>query len=96
MQTQTPANIIDYVESVFEADEGVLKYFYKNLYKNYNPDINGYNLIFMVPPDLSGWKNTNLYSQDSPSYFNDTSKFITFSAIDFTSPTQQVNTEKIS
>ena len=30
MQTQTPANIIDYVESVFEADEGVLKYFYKN------------------------------------------------------------------
>ncbi len=94
-----PATIIDYIDSVFEKNGEVLKYFYKNLFKQYNPDINGYNLIFMMPPDLSGWNKTrgSLYSQyGTDSYVHDISKFITFGAIDFTSPTQQVNTEKIS
>ncbi len=91
-------DVIDYVNEVFEKNEASLRYFYKQLYKNYNPDINGYNLIFMIPPDLSGWRvsHNNLYSQESMSFFFETSKFVTFAAIDFTPPTQQVNTEKIA
>jgi len=90
--------IIDYVNDIFEINESALKYFYKQLFKQYNPDINGYTLVFMLPPDLSGWDKdfTKLYSQDGPSFVFDTSKFVTFAAIDFTPPTHQVNTEKVS
>jgi len=88
--------IIDYIDNVFKQNEGVLKYFYKQLYKKYSPDVNGYMLIFMIPPDLSGWPQEHLYRQSGDSYFFDTAKFITFAAIDYTPPTHQVNTEKIS
>ena len=92
-------SIIEYVNNVFEENENILRYFYTQLYKEYNPDINGYNLVFMLPPDLSGWKNTNfsLYSQDdSLSYFYSTSNFLTFAAVDFTPPINQINTERVS
>ena len=36
-----------------------LQHFYSQLYKKYNPDITGYTLIFMIPPEFS-----------SPSYAN--------------------------
>ncbi len=92
------ATILEYIDQVFSEKEDVLKYFYKHLYKDYSPDINGYNLIFMLPPDLSGWKSDypTLYKPEKTSKFFDISNFITFSAIDFSPPTHQVNTEKIS
>lgn len=69
----------------------VLKYFYTQLYREYQPDITGYSLVFMVPPDLSG------YGLDQNSGFlKEVSKFFTFAAIDFTPPASQVNTEKIT
>jgi len=34
-------------------DNPHLRYFYNQLYGSYNPDITGYTLIFMVPPEFS-------------------------------------------
>jgi hypothetical protein len=38
---------------LYLADNPVLKYFYKQLYRDFNPDITGYTLLFMVPPEFS-------------------------------------------
>jgi hypothetical protein len=35
------------------ADNGPLKKFYNYLYTDYNPDITGYTLLFMIPPNFS-------------------------------------------
>jgi len=35
------------------ADNGPLKKFYNYLYTSYNPDVNGYTLLFMIPPEFS-------------------------------------------
>ena len=88
--------ITDYVNAVFEDSEGYLRYFYKQLYTEYNPDINGYTLIFMVPPDLSGYRKEfkELYGEFS--FFSEVRNFFTFSAVDFTPPNIQVNSEKVS
>ncbi len=99
MMNNNSTTLIDYIDNVFQSNETVLTYFYTQLYRDYNPDINGYNFIFMVPPDLSGWNlsNMHLYSQsDNKSFFSLTGKFMTFSAIDFTPPINQINTERVS
>lgn len=95
--------LIDYLNDAFgneDLGDGVLKYFYEQLYYQYNPDITGYTFIFMVPPDLSGYrekKGGNLYNQtDTSSYFGEVGQFVSFAGIDFTPPQSQVNTENIS
>jgi hypothetical protein len=35
------------------ADNGPLKKFYNYLYTDYNPDVTGYTLLFMIPPNFS-------------------------------------------
>ena len=49
--------------------------------EGYTPDINGYTMIFMLPPDLSGISDTYTISQ--------VTKLISFLAVDFTPPQQQ-------
>jgi len=38
---------------LYLADNPVLKYFYKQLYRDFNPDVTGYTLLFMQPPEFS-------------------------------------------
>jgi hypothetical protein len=96
-------SLVDYLNEAFGGsgmNDGVLKYFYEQLYGKYNPDINGYTLVFMMPPDLSGYrvnKSNSLYNQIDPSsYFGEVGQFVTFASVDFTPPQSQVNTENIS
>ena len=97
-------NLLDYIRSIFgdgEPSSGVLNFFYSQLYSDFSPDINGYVLAFFIPPDLSGYRIENgkdLYDQAAGggSYFGKVANLITFAAIDFTPPQNQVNTEQIS
>jgi hypothetical protein len=73
---------------------GVLQYFNRlllgiNTDGYFSPDINGYSLIFMLPPDLSGLKLDTVKMQQI------TKKFV-FLAIDFTPPAIQVSTGNVS
>jgi hypothetical protein len=48
------ANVgITYFIDLYLADNPTLKYFYNQMYRNFNPDITGYTLMFMIPPDFS-------------------------------------------
>lgn len=106
-------NQVDLLDIIIgrETDDKMLRFFNQMLRYNYNPDINGYTLLFMVPPDLSGLRE----EQDHPEARVDlaksfpgiedgslktallnTCKFITFAAVDFSPPQEQLNTEKIS
>ena len=44
---------ISYFTDLYLADNPALKYFYSQMYRSFNPDITGYTLIFMIPPDFS-------------------------------------------
>ena len=102
------ATLIAYLDTVFSPKEPhaeVLKYFYQQLYRDFAPDINGYTLVFFVPPDLSGYRvnlsdkmiRNNLYSQHDPSsYMSTVGKIMTFAAVDFTPPQNQIKTENVS
>jgi len=97
------ATLVAYLDTVFDPSQphaNVLKYFYQQLYRDFAPDINGYTLVFFIPPHLSGYADavyTNQYSQtDKDSYMNIVGKIMTFAAIDFTPPQSQVRTENIS
>lgn len=81
----------------------IVKYFYTQLYGDFSPDITGYCLIYLIPPDLSGtlinggkFDSHLNYSNDGIKTFNETSKFLTFAAIDFTPPQSQINTEQFN
>lgn len=96
--------LVDYLNDQFggsTAGDGILKYFYEQLYSQYNPDITGFTLIMMMPPDLSGYRvnknGNNFYNQIDPtSYLGEVGQFMTFAGIDFTPPQSQVNSESIS
>lgn len=103
--------LITYLDSVFSdnnPNSAVLKYFYQQLYRDFAPDINGYTLIFFVPPDLSGYRvnlrvndgipydGSSVYSQEVESYMRTVGKIMTFAAIDFSPPQSQVRTDSIS
>jgi len=97
------ATLIGYLDSVFDSSQphaDVIKYFYQQLYRDFAPDINGYTLVFFIPPDLSGYRNMAgrpLYDQDDPSsYMSIVGKIMTFAAVDFTPPQSQVRTENVS
>lgn len=100
-------NLTQYVDSIFrsnnpkmESRNAVLKFFYNQLYRDYNPDINGYTLVFMVPPDLSGYRSNcdvgskYIYGFEKGSYMMEVGKFITFAATDFTPPQRTMNVEQ--
>ena len=101
-----PMGTIKYLNQVVQSVRNdVLSYLSSNMMEQYNPDINGYTLIFFVPPALSGLTikqkthdNKVFYGGDKNivDKLNNVSKFMTFSAIDFTPPQEQVNTDKIS
>jgi len=71
------------------GEKGVLKYFNDMLMgansddKVFSPDISGYTLIFMIPPNLSGYKGIQ-------KGLADTSKMFALLALDFTPPPVQV------
>ncbi len=97
------ATLVAYLDTVFDSSQphaNVLKYFYQQLYRDFSPDINGYTLVFFIPPHLSGYDDavsTNQYDQiDKDSYINIVGKIMTFAAVDFTPPQSQVRTENIS
>jgi len=103
----TLVNYIDYIFADSSPHSQVLKYFYHQLYREFAPDINGYTLVFFVPPDLSGYRvnvetesgsfdGERVYAQTKESYMGIVSKIMTFAAIDFTPPQSQVRVETIS
>ena len=51
------------------ADNGPLKKFYNYLYTDYNPDVTGYTLLFMIPPDFSATGYAGDAMLDDQSFF---------------------------
>jgi hypothetical protein len=103
IQVQT---LSDYVNMTFPADDFIstpaVNYFNQQLYRDFNPDINGYTLCFLVPPDLSGYRmnrngnQNNIYSQTDPtSFVSRMGKLMCFAAIDYTPPQSQVTSDTI-
>ncbi len=95
------ATLTSYLDTVFtDKSSQALKYFYQQLYRDFSPDINGYTLVFFIPPHLSGYHklvDSSHYSQaNKDSYMNVVGKIMTFAAIDFTPPQSQVRSESIS
>ena len=106
------ATLTGYLDSIFNSSlphSAVIKFFYQQLYRDFAPDINGYTMVFFIPPDLSGYisglktnSGTNfdglpLYDQVNPSsYMNTVGKIMTFAAVDFTPPQSQIRTENVS
>jgi hypothetical protein len=100
------ATLTAYLDLVFsdgQKHSDALKFFYQQLYRDFSPDINGYTLVFFTPPDLSGYRLNldghlyTLYGQDNPSsYMSTVGKIMTFAAVDFTPPQNQVRTENVS
>jgi len=70
-----------------------MQYFNRQLSQNFNPDINGYSLCFMVPPPFLALEATGKYQESYVELFR---KLTVFSAIQFSPPTRQVQTEKLS
>jgi len=77
---------------------GILQYFNNLLMgvsidgEEFMPDINGYSLIFMMPPDLSGFSLGGGVKE----YMQIVSKKFVFLAIDFTPPAIQVTSAQVS
>ena len=67
-----------------------MKYFNEQLFRHFNPDINGYTLIFMVPPAFA------LIDQNYNEFIWNFSKLVAFAATDFSPPQIQVQSESIS
>lgn len=66
-----------------------VNYFNSQLYEHFNPDINGYTMAFMVPPPLKSIKKQQ-------SYIDHFQKLVCFSAVDFSPPQRQVESETTS
>lgn len=69
----------------------ILSNFYQQLYRQYTPDISGYVITYMIPPDLSGYRLTP--ESQFLDYFRKNSSFF---AIDITPPTINVNSNEVS
>ena len=88
-------NITQFVDSIYTNNTvSEMKYFNNQLFKNFSPDINGYNLVFMVPPDFTFLEVDPMSSEYR--YIQDFRKLVTFAAVDFTPPQQQVQSETVS
>jgi len=90
-------HIMDDVIQQSFGDNGILKYFTRTLMgapiaagdRPYSPDINGYTVTFIEPPDLSGY-NLNVANQ-----YSNITKLFPFLCIDFTPPPTQVISSEI-
>lgn len=84
----------EFIENVYCADSnagkmpGFLKYMNSQMFKYFNPDINGYTLVFLVPPPFSCTKNK------SDSFITYVKQFVVFAGVDFTPPTRSIESEK--
>lgn len=78
-------NLVDYVREVFA--DGVLQHFYTLLFRDFNPDINGFTLAFLVPPAFSGLQG---------SFRDSTVNLVPFAAIDYAPPGTQLNTATLN
>lgn len=73
-----------------ELQKGYLRYFNLQLFSEYNPDINGYALVFMKLPPFK------LLTQKDGEYLLNLEKFLCFSAVDYTPPQREVQGETTS
>jgi len=100
--TYSGGTLLSYLNDVFDSSQpysSVLNFFYEQLYKKFSPDINGYTLLFFVPPDLSGYRRRNgeaLYGINKDSYMGEVGKIMSFAAVDFTPPQSSVRTENVT
>jgi len=87
--------LVDLLNSTL-SNNNVLNYFNQILYNSvvdneeFSPDINGYTMIFLIPPYLSGYGVS-----DNDEKLIKTSKMSCFLAIDFTPPSIQVTASEI-
>jgi len=84
--------INSYIDQAY-AENGIIRYLYRNLYRDLQPDISGYVLLFMSPPVLSGYTklgNQN-YDISGTSYLTEATKLYPLLATNFTPPTIQLN-----
>ena len=70
-----------------------MMYFNSQITGNFNPDINGYSLCFMVPPPFKALQNLGKYNEQ---YIKSFRKLTIFSSMDFTVPQRQIQSEKFS
>lgn len=96
MTTLNEHNVLDSVIQKAFENNGILKYFTRLLMgsevgqnKQFSPDINGYTVTFIVPPDLSGYSNIDSHS------IMLTTKMFPFLCIDCTPPQVQVIASEI-
>lgn len=81
------------------SDNSALKYIYERLFSKMEPDISGYVLLFMVPPTLSGFKDTlgnSNYDSFGDSFVTEVGKLVPLLATNFTPPVIQLTTSTIS
>jgi hypothetical protein len=55
-------SLVELINETFSSNE-VLKFYCKFLYQSFQPDISGYTLIFLIPPELSGYKNAGNFTK---------------------------------
>lgn len=70
-----------------------MTYFNDQLFKYFYPDINGYVLIFMVPPQFD--LLTTYMNHENIEFMSDFMKLVVFTATDFTPPQVQVSSEAV-
>lgn len=85
---------------VSQGESSPLSKFYELFYKwDFHPDVNGYTLIFMIPPDFSGFGiGSNSEGSDKrrtalPVYISELAPLL---ATSFSPPQTQVTTESVS
>jgi hypothetical protein len=78
----------DYLKNAnVDNEHGVFNDFIKRFRNsNFNPDVNGYTLIYMIPPNLGGPCETLGYTKGSGGNLGDISRQFPFLAVDFTPP----------
>lgn len=89
----SPTQWINAYISQAYAENGIIRYLYQNLFRNLQPDISGYVLLFMSPPVLSGYTNLGNQNYDvtGTSFMTETAKLYPLLATNFTPPTIQLN-----
>lgn len=82
----------DLLSTLLKSENGPLYYFYQLLFGytkdgyEFHPDINGYTLMFMLPPHLSGYGYTTSFTGSLGTYC----KMMCFLGVDFTPPQSQI------
>ena len=91
--------LVNIVEDICVKGGGTLvgnkaiQYFNRQLLHNFNPDINGYSLCFMLPPPFLGLDLDGKYDSEYAELFR---KLTVFASVDFSPPTRQISTQKLS